>query len=110
MQQQKTNPIEIDTKYQNRIKTEDKVVKINAEGLYYKELNSLLRAVITGDVERIELHNVCGQRYLGTDLDTKIQIDVYGTPGNDLGSFMSGPKMVIHGNAQDASGNTMNDG
>ena len=92
------------------IKTEDKVVKINAEGLYYKELNCLLRAVITGDVERIEMHNVCGQRYLGTDLDTNIQIDVYGTPGNDLGAFMSGPKMVIHGNAQDASGNTMNDG
>ncbi len=110
MQQQKTNPIEIDAKYQSLIKTEGKVVKINAEGLYYKELNSLLRAVITGDVERIELYNVCGQRYLGTDLDTNIQIDVYGTPGNDLGAFMSGPKMVIHGNAQDASGNTMNDG
>jgi glutamate synthase domain-containing protein 3 len=42
--------------------------------------------------------------------NTKIQIDVYGTPGNDLGAFMSGPKMVIYGNAQDASGNTMNDG
>jgi glutamate synthase domain-containing protein 3 len=110
MQQQKTNLIEIDAKYQSRILTEGKVVKINAEGLYYKELNSLLRAVITGDVERIELNNVCGQRYIGTDLNTKIQIDVYGTPGNDLGAFMSGPKMVIHGNAQDASGNTMNDG
>ena len=110
MQQQKTSQIEIDAKYQSRIETEDKVVKINAEGLYYKELNSLLREVIKGNVERIELHNVCGQRYLGTDLDTTIQIDVYGTPGNDLGAFMSGPKMVIHGNAQDASGNTMNDG
>ena len=110
MQQQKSQIVEIDAKYHSRIKTEDKIVKINAEGLFYKELNSILRAVITGDVERIELHNVCGQRYLGTDLDTKIQIDVYGTPGNDLGAFMSGPKMVIHGNAQDASGNTMNDG
>ena len=110
MQQQKNEPIEIDAKYQNLIKTEGKIVKINAEGLYYRELNSLLRAVITGDVERIEVHNICGQRYLGTDLSTKIQIDIYGTPGNDLGAFMSGPKMVIHGNAQDASGNTMNDG
>lgn len=110
MQQQKGKPIEIDAKYQNLIKTEGKVVKINAESLYYKELNCLLRAVIMGDVERIELYNVCGQRYLGTDLDTKIQIDVYGTPGNDLGAFMSGPKLVIHGSAQDASGNTMNDG
>ena len=110
MQQEDSKPIEIDAKYQNLIKTEDKVVKIDAEGLYYKELNCLLRQVITTDVERIELHNVCGQRYLGTDLDTKIQIEVYGTPGNDLGAFMCGPKMVIHGNAQDASGNTMNEG
>ena len=110
MLMQRIKPKEIDPKYQNLIKTEGKIVKINAEGLYYKELNCLLRQVITTDVERIELHNVCGQRYLGTDLDTHIQIDVYGTPGNDLGAFMSGPKMVIHGNAQDASGNTMNDG
>jgi glutamate synthase domain-containing protein 3 len=110
MLQQGTKPLEIDAKYQNLIKTEDKVVKINAEGLYYKELNCLLRQVITTDVERIELHDVCGQRYLGTGLDTKIQIAVYGTPGNDLGAFMCGPKMVIHGNAQDASGNTMNEG
>jgi glutamate synthase domain-containing protein 3 len=110
MQQPKCKLIEIDAKYQSRIKTEDKVARINAEGLYYKELNCMLRAVITQDVERIELQNVCGQRYLGTDLNTSMQIDVYGTPGNDLGAFMSGPKMVIHGNAQDASGNTMNDG
>ena len=110
MQQQKTKPIDIKAKYQSRIKTEDKVLKINAEEIYYKELNCLLRQVITNDIERIELHNVCGQRYLGTDLDTNIQIDIYGTPGNDLGAFMNGPKMVIHGNAQDASGNTMNDG
>jgi len=86
------------------------VVKIDADGLYYKDLNCLLRSVVTSDVERIELHNICGQRYLGTDLNTDVQIDVYGTPGNDLGAFMSGPKLVIHGNAQDASGNTMNDG
>jgi glutamate synthase domain-containing protein 3 len=110
MQQQKPTLIEIDAKYHSRVKTEGKVVKINAEDLYYKELNCLLRAVVSSDVERIELHNVCGQRYIGTDLNTKIQMDIYGTPGNDLGAFMSGPQLVIHGNAQDASGNTMNDG
>jgi glutamate synthase domain-containing protein 3 len=110
MQQPKIQPIEIDEKYRSRIKTEGKIVKIDAENLYYRELNNLLRAVITGDVEHVEVYNVCGQRYLGTDLDTKIQIDIFGTPGNDLGAFMSGPKMIIHGNAQDASGNTMNDG
>jgi glutamate synthase domain-containing protein 3 len=102
---------EIDTKYQPRIKIADKTLRINAEDLYYKELNCLMRqAIHSNGFEKIELNNVCGQRYLGTDLNTEIQIDVYGTPGNDLGAFMSGPKMIIHGNAQDASGNTMNDG
>lgn len=104
------NKIAIDSKYEGRVNTENKVVKIDAENLYYKDLNCLLRSVITSDIERIELTNVCGQRYLGTDLNTDVQIDVYGTPGNDLGAFMSGPKIAVQGNAQDASGNTMNDG
>jgi len=110
MQEQNTKKIEIDVKYKSRITIENKLVKIDAEDLYFKDLNCILRALIITEVEHIELYNVCGQRYLGTDLDSKIPIDVYGTPGNDLGAFMCGPRMVIHGNAQDASGNTMNDG
>jgi glutamate synthase domain-containing protein 3 len=53
---------------------------------------------------------VYGQRYLGTDLKTKMKIDVYGTPGNDLAAFMDGPSIEVHGNAQDCTGNTMNSG
>jgi glutamate synthase domain-containing protein 3 len=102
--------VEIDAKFLPRIIKEGNVLKIDAEELYYRDLNCLLRQAICGDVERIEVHNVCGQRYLGTDLDTNIQIDIYGTPGNDLGAFMNGPKLVIHGNAQDGCGNTMNEG
>lgn len=110
MQAQTPKP-EIDPKFHSRIKREGNTVIVNASDLYYKDLNCLLRQIIAANgVQKIEVHNVCGQRYLGTDLDTKIQIDIYGTPGNDLGAFMSGPKMVIHGNGQDASGNTMNDG
>ncbi|HMK95258.1 MAG TPA: hypothetical protein VK536_07655 [Candidatus Limnocylindrales bacterium] len=104
------NKLVIDAKYLQNVKEEDNVVKINAEGFYYKDLNALLRQVVCSNVERIELYNVCGQRYLGTDLETNIQIDIYGTPGNDLGAFMNGPKLVIHGNAQDGCGNTMNEG
>jgi glutamate synthase domain-containing protein 3 len=103
--------LEIDAKFLPIMKKEDKVLKIDAEGLYYKDLNCLLRQTICADgLERIEIHNVCGQRYIGTDLDTNIQIDVYGTPGNDLGAFMNGPKVVVYGNAQDGCGNTMNEG
>jgi len=108
LQQQK---IAIDQKYLPCIKQEGKVVKVDAEGMYYKDLNALLRqAISSSDIDEIEIKNVCGQRYIGTDLDTTAQIDIYGTPGNDLGAFMNGPKIVVHGNAQDGCGNTMNEG
>jgi glutamate synthase domain-containing protein 3 len=106
-----TQKMEMDAKYQSRLKTEGKIIKIDAEGLYYRELNCLLRQVIHNDgIDRIELRNVCGQRYIGTNLNTNMQIDIYGTPGNDLGAFMNGPRLVVHGNAQDGCGNTMNEG
>ena len=101
---------ELDVNYLSRVKVENGVWKIDAEGMYYKELNSLLRLISSNGAERIEIHNVYGQRYIGTDLETDKQIDIYGTPGNDLGAFMSGPRIVVHGNAQDGCGNTMNDG
>ena len=101
---------EIAAKFVPRVKAENGVWKIDAEGMYYKDLNSLLRGISSNAAETIEIHNVCGQRYIGTDLDAEVQIDIYGTPGNDLGAFMSGPKIFVHGNAQDACGNTMNNG
>jgi len=98
------------TKFLSRAKVENGVWKIDAKGMNYKDLNSLLRGISNNGSERIEIHNVCGQRYIGTDLDEEVQIDIYGTPGNDLGAFMNGPKIVVHGNAQDGCGNTMNEG
>jgi glutamate synthase domain-containing protein 3 len=79
-------------------------------GLHYREVNTLLRQAVDDGVDRIELHNVYGQRYLGTDLHRPIEIHIHGTPGNDLASFMDGPRIVVHGNAQDGCGNTMNEG
>jgi len=89
---------EIDAKYQSLLMMfDERTLQIDAEGLYYKDLNCLLRQAICMDIDHIKILNVCGQRYIGTDLDSKVQIDIYGTPGNDLGAFMNGPKMVIHG-------------
>ncbi|MDF1513260.1 MAG: hypothetical protein P1S60_05580 [Anaerolineae bacterium] len=86
-------------------------ISIDAMGMHYKELNGLLRtAVNEGENTFIEIHNVYGQRYLGTDLRNPVEIHIYGTPGNDLASFMDGPHIVVHGNAQDGCGNTMNAG
>jgi glutamate synthase domain-containing protein 3 len=86
------------------------VVKIDASGVYYRDLNAKLREVVQNGVQKIELQNVYGQRYIGTDLNKAVEIHIWGTPGNDLGAFMDGPRIIVHGNAQDGCGNTMNDG
>jgi len=84
---------------------------IDATNMHYRELNTRLReAVNAHHTGYIEIYNVYGQRYLGTDLHQPVEIHIHGTPGNDLASFMDGPHIVVHGNAQDGCGNTMNDG
>lgn len=85
-------------------------VRIDAAGISTRELNTLLRDAASNGTRKIELGNICGQRYIGTDLGRPVEIEIFGTPGNDLGSFMGGPKIVVRGNAQDGCGNTMNGG
>ncbi len=86
------------------------VVKIDASGIFYRELNAKLRDAVSNGTQKIELHNIYGQRYIGTNLNKPVEIEIFGTPGNDLGAFMDGPRIVVHGNAQDGCGNTMNEG
>ncbi len=88
----------------------EKVVTIDASGFSHRELNARLKEAVAQGAKRIKLDNVCGQRYLGTDLNRPVEIEITGTPGNDLGSFMEGPKIIVYGNAQDGCGNTMNEG
>ncbi len=90
--------------------TSKSTVNIDASGVYYRELNTRLRNIVANGNRKIELRNVHGQRYIGTDLDKPVEIEVFGTPGNDLGAFMNGPRIIVHGNAQDGCGNTMNEG
>ena len=48
--------LEIDAKYLPIITKENNVLKIDAEGLYYRELNCLLRqAICTDGIEKIEI-------------------------------------------------------
>jgi len=86
------------------------VVEIDAQGILTRELNMRLREIVANGTRKIELRNVYGQRYIGTDLDKPVEIEIFGTPGNDLGAFMDGPSIIVHGNAQDGCGNTMNSG
>jgi glutamate synthase domain-containing protein 3 len=94
----------------NARKKSNSVVKIDAQSLLTRELNLRLREVASNGTSRIELRNVYGQRYIGTDLNTAVEIEIFGTPGNDLGAFMDGPTITVRGNAQDGCGNTMNNG
>lgn len=93
-------------------------VEIDAAGVYYADLNRQIRAAVEDGARKVVLKNVAGQRYIGTNLHGaaspeelgKLRIDIDGTPGNDLGAFLDGPTITVHGNAQDGSGNTMNRG
>jgi len=88
----------------------EETVTIDTRGVSSRELNARLKQLASNGTRKIELQNVYGQRYIGTDLGRPIEIDIFGTPGNDLGAFMDGPKIVVHGNTQDGCGNTMNRG
>jgi hypothetical protein len=58
----------------------DQTVKIDASGVYYRELNSQLRELTSNGTRKIELRNVFGQRYIGTSLNRPVEIDIFGTP------------------------------
>ncbi|MBI2831968.1 MAG: hypothetical protein HYX79_06905 [Chloroflexi bacterium] len=90
--------------------TDNHVARLDATGVYYRDLNAQIKKLAADSAHRIELSNVCGQRYIGTDIESTVEIDITGTPGNDLGAFMNGPRIIVHGNAQDCCGNTMNEG
>jgi len=93
-----------------RKRVKNEIVEIDAKGMYYRDLNRILREAVAKGAKRIKIRNVYGQRYIGTDLDGEVVIEIFGTPGNDLAAFMDGPQIIVHGNAQDGCGNTMNNG
>ncbi|MDH7499968.1 MAG: hypothetical protein QHH30_06230 [candidate division NC10 bacterium] len=86
------------------------MIRIDARGLHYRELNQLVRQAVAQGESEILLDHVNGQRYIGDGLKGDIQIQIKGTPGQDLAAFMSGPTIRVEGNAQDAVANTMNSG
>ncbi|MFC2008990.1 hypothetical protein ACFLUT_02950 [Chloroflexota bacterium] len=85
-------------------------MEIDAKGISYKALNESLRKAMAHGTKNIVVRNVNGQRYIGTNLEDVVHLELNGTPGNDLGAFMNGPSIVVRGNVQDGTGNTMNSG
>jgi glutamate synthase domain-containing protein 3 len=86
-------------------------VKIDAKGLHYTPLNQQIRAAIASGVKEIIIDNVLGQRFIGNGIrGDDVTLTINGVPGGDLAMFMSGPTIIVHGNADHAPGNTMDNG
>jgi len=83
---------------------------IDAERLHYTPLNQAIRAAVRDGIGMITINNVLGQRFIADGLKGAVQITINGTPGGDLGIFMSGPHIEIFGNCDHAPGNTMDAG
>jgi len=93
-----------------KITKENGAVSIDAEHIYYRDLNRAIRDEIGNGETSFRLKNVNGHRYIADGICGDVSIDVFGVPGQDLGAFMSGPTVRIHNNAQDGVGNTMDAG
>jgi glutamate synthase domain-containing protein 3 len=88
-----------------------KAVHIDAKDLHYTPLNQQIRAAVAGGAKEIVIDNVLGQRFIADGLrGDDVTITVNGVPGGDLAMFMSGPTIIVHGNADHAPGNTMDQG
>ncbi|MGE5473096.1 MAG: hypothetical protein ACM3UU_02615 [Ignavibacteriales bacterium] len=83
---------------------------IDAEGIHYSQLNTMIKEALTAGAKDIHLKNVEGQRYIGDGLTGSQRIVIEGTPGNDMAAYMNGIEIIVKGNAQDAAANTMNEG
>lgn len=83
---------------------------IDAKGVYYQQLNILIKEAFKDGENELTLNNIGGQRYIGDGITGKQRIIISGTPGNDMSAFMDGLEIIVNGNAQDALANTMNDG
>ncbi len=78
---------------------------INVKGLSYADVNERLRQM-TGPCT---ITGCMGQRFIAAGMSEK-ELTIDGIPGNALGAYLNGAKIIVKGNAQDAVGDTMNGG
>lgn len=79
--------------------------------LRFYELNHRIHEAADNGHGHIVVVNVLGQRFICAGMEHRdVKVDIYGTPGNDLGVFMDGPTIEVFGSAEDQAGNTMNSG
>ena len=88
-----------------------KPFRIDAREVNYTPLNQMIRRAVDEGVTEITIDSVLGQRFIADGLRGDcVTITINGVPGGDLGMFMSGPTLIVHGNADHAPGNTMDSG
>lgn len=85
-------------------------MRIDAEGIHYRELNERIHQAIKAGATELLLDNILGHRYIGAGLKGGTSLEINGVPGNDLAAFMDGAEIIVNSNAQDGVANTMNDG
>jgi glutamate synthase domain-containing protein 3 len=85
-------------------------MKIDAQGVYYRDLNRQIKDAVASGAQAIELNNVNGQYFIGDGINRPVTITINGVPGNDLAAFMNGATVIVRDNGQDNIGNTMNAG
>ncbi|MDR1734241.1 MAG: glutamate synthase [Oscillospiraceae bacterium] len=80
---------------------------IDAKGLHFSALGEQLRDLAG---HKVRIYNCLGQRYIAAGIKD-ITLDIDGIPGNALGAYLGeGSSITVRGNAQDATGDTMNGG
>ena len=93
----------------------DKLI-IDCEGLPMEGddgVSFLIREARALGWNRVVLVGVHGQRFIGCGLGPKskgLRIDVYGSPGDYLGSGLDGAELIVHSNGQDQLGQILSEG
>ncbi len=84
-------------------------MSVNAGLRRYAEVNDEIKKELLSK-NKVTVDDVNGQRYIGCALDKGKTIEIHGTAGNDLASYLNGGRIILYGNGQDAVGNTMGGG
>ncbi len=63
------------------------VLEFDAANAPYRELNTRVRNAAVGGAQKIIVRSVHCQRYIGTNLGQPVEVEIYGTPGSDLGAI-----------------------
>ena len=77
----------------------------NVSELGFRAINEAIRE----KKGKITLTGCLGQRFICAGM-SDVAVTVRGVPGNALGAYLNGGRIVVEGNAQDAVGDTMNAG